>query len=125
MLVIRKEQMAVLDAYMARRFRDAIRRHLRRELPDETQAISEEDLLRRIDQGLERGRRYGLTTERDLTAFVDLTFIHGPSFEELPAMRWAKRILTNKELEGDVKMNLIYQRLDAQQPPDELLETNV
>jgi hypothetical protein len=124
MLVIRKEQMAVLDAYMARRFRDSIRRHLRRDLAEETKSIPDEDLLRRIDQGLERGRRYGLTTERELTAFADLTFIHGPNFEELPAMRWAKRILTNKELEGDVKMNLIFQRLAAQQAPAETADMN-
>jgi len=118
MLIIRKEQLAVLEAHMLGRFRERLLRHLRIELPAETQTLADEQLFPMIDDGLRRGRGFGVTTERDLTLFVDLLFLHSPHFEEAPDMAWAKKILVNCELAGENKMSLIYQRLAAQQQPE-------
>ena len=118
MLIIRKEQLAVLEAHMLGRFRERLLRHLRTELPAETQSRTDEQLFAMIDDGLRRGRGFGVTTERDLTLFVDLMFLHSPKFDEAPDMAWARNILMNHELDGETKMSLIYQRLAAQQQPD-------
>ncbi len=115
MLTIRKRQLEVLEAYMLERFCDRLRRHLRRELAAETRDRSDEALLSMIHAGIQRGRQRGVTTERDLTLFVDLEFLKSPHFEEAPDMAWAKTILENKDLDGETKMSLIYQRLAAQQ----------
>ena len=115
MLTIRKEQLEVLEACMLARFCDRLRRHLRCELAEETRHRSDEELLPIIQAGIQRGRQYGIATERDLTLFVDLLFLHSPHFEEAPDMAWAKKILVNCELAGENKMSLIYQRLAAQQ----------
>jgi hypothetical protein len=123
MLVIRKEQMAVLEACMAERFRDSVRKHLRTELREETRPFSDAQIRPMIEEGIRRGRQYGVTTERDLTLFVDLIFLHSPKFEDAPDMKWAKKVLLNRELEGDVKMSLIYQRLAARQASPETSET--
>lgn len=119
MLIVRKEQMAVLEAYMAERFRSSLRKHLRAELREETRNLSDEQIKPLIEEGIQRGRQYGVTTERDLTLFVDLIFLHSPKFEDAPDMNWTKRILLNKELEGDAKMDLIYKQLAARQAPPE------
>jgi hypothetical protein len=115
MLVIRKEQMTVLEADTAKRFYDSLRKHLRTELHEETRALSDGQILPMIKEGVERGRQYGVTTERDLTLFVDLIFLLSPKFEDAPDMNWAKRILLNKEIEGGAKMGLIYKQLAARQ----------
>ena len=125
MLTIRREQMLVLETRMAKRFRARVRVHLRRELAKETEKVPDADLLRRIDEAILRGRKYGVTTERDVMLFVDLTFILSQNFEDAPDMRWAKKILINKEMEGDAKMSLIYQQLAARQTPPESHEVEI
>lgn len=120
MLTIRREQMTVLETHSAERFRESLRRQVRREFREETKAMDDAQLLRLVDQGLQRGRAYGLTSERSLTLFTDLLFAHSPAFDDAPDMRWAKRILLDKELDGEGKMNLIYKQLAAQQAPQEL-----
>ena len=111
--------MAVLETRMAKRFRENVRKHLRTELAKETENVSDADLLRRIDEAIVRGRKYIVTTERDVMLFVDLTFILSQNFEDAQDMRWAKKILLNNELDGDVKLSLIYQQLAARQAPPE------
>jgi hypothetical protein len=107
--------MTVLEADTAKRFYDSLRKHLRTELHEETRALSDGQILPMIKEGVERGRQYGVTTERDLTLFVDLIFLLSPKFEDAPDMNWAKRILLNKEIEGGAKMGLIYKQLAARQ----------
>lgn len=111
--------MAVLETRMAKRFRENVRKHLRSELAKETENVSDADLLRRIDEAIVRGRKYNVTAERDVMLFVDLTFILSQNFEEAPDMRWSKNILLNNELDGDVKLSLIYQQLAARQAQPE------
>ncbi len=115
MLTIRKEQMAVLASIMAERFRVKLMKRLRAELPAETKPLSDQHLRGMIDEGMVRARRYDVTTERDITLFVFLMVTHSPRFEEASAMAWARKILLNKELDGEAKMSLIYQVLAARE----------
>jgi len=108
-----------MEQFMTRRFREGLRQHLRRELPEETKEMTDQHILGLIDDGIARGCKYGIITERDLTLFVDLLFAHSPNFDEAPDMRWAKKILLNNELDGEAKMSLIYQHLAAKQAPPE------
>lgn len=117
--------MAMLETRMAKRFRERVRVHLRRDLAKETEEISDPDLLRRIDAAIDSARRYGVTAERDVMLFANLTFILTPKFEDAPDLRWAKKILLDKELGGDVKMGLIYQRMAALQAPPESHEVEI
>lgn len=115
MLVIRKEQMAVLRAYMTGRFRAKVLKHFRTDLTEETRPLSREAALALVDEGLARARTYGVRSERDVMLFIDLMVLYSPQFEDTPALGWSKRILQNPELSGDVKMSLIYQLLAARQ----------
>jgi hypothetical protein len=66
-----------------------------------------------VGEGIIRGRIYGVTTERDLTLFIDLLFLAGQDFDHNRKMTWARRILLDKNLDGTAKMQAIYQRLGA------------
>lgn len=117
MLTIRRQQMAVLEAAMLVRFRARLLRDLRTDLPTETAKLPDKRLVEIINEGLLRSRRYGVTTERDVSLYVFLMVRHSPRFEETPEMAWAKKILLKPNLNGEGKMNLIYQLLAAREQP--------
>lgn len=124
MLIIRKEQMAVFEWHTARRFREKVKKHLRRALAEPIAGIQDAALNERIEGGIKRGRAYGLTKERDLMLFIDLTFLIAPRFEDEPRMKWSRKILSATDVAGDAKMELIYQRLSRQQKPDDAASDN-
>jgi hypothetical protein len=120
MLTIRKEQMAVFEAHFDRQFRAGLLRHVRTDLPTESKAMSDGDVDGMITQAIERGRPYGVTSERDVALFLDLMLLKGRDFDRDPKLRWMGNILKDKDLEGAAKMNAIYHRLAAlenRQPP--------
>jgi hypothetical protein len=117
MLTIRKEQMAAFERHLVARFETRLRRHSRSEFKAQTDGMTEEQLGAFIASSLQRGRSYGLTTERELTLFVDLLFLNSLNFDLAPERKWARTILVNPDLEGETKLSLIYQRLAAQQQP--------
>ena len=113
MLTIRKAQMAAFETLFARRFREDLKRHVRGEFPTQTQTLDDASLDKLISECINRGRIYEVTTERDLTLFVDLLFLAGQDFDHNRKMAWARRILLDKHLDGTAKMQAIYQRLAA------------
>ena len=111
MLTIRKQQMAVLEARLARQFRIGLRRHVREELEAEAKDITDSELDQMIQQAVERGRSYEVTAERDVSLFLDLMILKGRDFDRDPKFLWARKILVDKELDGAAKMKAIYGRL--------------
>lgn len=115
MLTIRKQQMAVMEAHMRRRFQTDLLKRLRRDLRDETSATDDDQLLELIENGVLRAQRYGITIERDVSLYVVLMVLYSPHFEEREDMAWARKILLKPSLNGEAKMRLIYQMLAARQ----------
>jgi hypothetical protein len=118
MLTIRKEQMNVLSAYMGQAFEERIIRHIRQNFPDQYKQLGDtdarEDNLRKlIRQGIERARRYGIESERDAARFVELMIRIGPTFEELPEYAWAKAVLSDPNISGHGRVELIHQQLES------------
>ena len=69
------------------------------DLPDET-------LLDLVRPRLRRARDYGMTWESTLTAFVVLTFVVSPSFDQHPAIR---RLLTDDTVEPDLRIDQLWE----------------
>jgi hypothetical protein len=113
MLVIRKEQMAMFESHLGQRFRNQLRQHVKTEFPEQTRGLTDLAVDKRISEGVERARLYEITTERDLTLFVDLVFSLGLNFEQERKMAWAKKILLDPGFDGAAKMKSIYARLAA------------
>jgi hypothetical protein len=119
MLTIRREQMVALEAHMTMSFREKLLSHVRQEFHEESAKMTDPQVLQMIDEGIRRSRTYAVTSERDVTLFVDLMFAISPRFEDASDMKWAQNILLNPELEGTLKMELIYKQLAARQAPPE------
>lgn len=113
MLTIRKDQMAAFEVKLARKFRAQLRNHARNDLAAETEKISDLDLETMIDGALERGKGYGVTSERDVSLFFDLMILKGRGFDQDRKLSWIRKILTDETMEGSAKMNAIYMRIAA------------
>ncbi|NVJ00129.1 hypothetical protein HV824_18635 [Myxococcus sp. AM009] len=55
--------------------------------------MSPSDLHKFVEDGIARGRRYGLTSERDLARFVNVQFALGAEFDADPRHAWAADVL--------------------------------
>ena len=78
---------------------------VRPDLPPALAGIAERDLVARILQVLDRARGYGLTSDRDLRAFVRLHFAVGPRFDAHP---FFATILRDDEIPADERMDWIF-----------------
>jgi hypothetical protein len=112
-LIIRKEQMALFEARLGQRFRNHVRKHVKEEFPEQIKGMTDPAIDQRISDGIERARLYDVTTERDITLFIDLVFMLGLNFELDRKMAWAKKILGDHSMEGAAKLKAIYLRLAA------------
>ncbi len=105
--------MKTFEASVRETFRLKLLTHLRETFPEETKDLSDAALFAVIDAEVKRGAAYNITTQREIMLFTDLRFFCAPDFEQAADMEWAKNILENKELEGGVRLRLIYQCLAA------------
>ena len=113
MLTIRPQQIAALEADVVRRFEKKSRRHFREEFPEETRTMSDADCNEVVRRAVERGKRYGVTTERDVLLFADLMLLKGRNFDQDASLAWVKKILLKTDMDGQTKMRTIYLRLAA------------
>lgn len=111
MLTIRAEQMDALNAVMLERFTEKMMEHLLDVFPDETAAMSEEELRKFVDSGTTTASGYKITAEREVALFLDLILGLGHEFEKQPDNEWMLSILENEEVGQREKMDLIYLRL--------------
>jgi hypothetical protein len=107
MFKIRNEQARALTTLVRDNFEERAVRHLRDHEPAETAACSDAELRRRVRQGTPRAGKYGLTTEQQVMAFVDVTYLVGPEFDTDDGQPWARGVLTDPALEPDDKASLL------------------
>ena len=100
---------------MNERFRQDLLQAARRDLTEETRDLPDEEILQIIDDGVVRGREYGISGVRDVSMFVYLMILYGRRFEEAPERRWAKKILLKHDMQAEAKMSLLYQMLAARE----------
>jgi hypothetical protein len=117
MIVIRPEQLEAFSPVAEADFERRVAEYLRESHPGvavtfpsgegeskeaEVKALDDETLLRMVRTGIARARSYGMTWESSITAFVVLTFIVAPNFDDHPLIN---RFLTNDEVEPDARVD--------------------
>lgn len=107
MLKIRKAQMDSLSEARLKQFEDRMVLHLRSACPEETRETAEPDLRNTIREGMKSAAQYEITSEVDISRYLECVVVYGLDFETNPKTAWAGRILNNKELSGTEKMNRV------------------
>ncbi len=103
MLPLRDEHLNAFSQTALGAFEVRALAHLRKCLPDETQHHSDAELRARVRACLPRAKRHGLTTQRQLMAFVDTSYLSQEDFDVSPNCPWAAAVLDDREIPPDLK----------------------
>ena len=87
--------MAALQEPMLERFHLELLEHVKAHFPSATRERSDEALLEHIREALDRAARHGLSTEKDLYRFVNVSMVLGPRFDEEESTAWAREYLSD------------------------------
>ena len=90
MLIIRKEQMGVLE--------DRMMVHLQRFFPQQSAALGESGIRETIRYGIERAESYGIVDEGDVSKYLDLMIVFNQDFDTSPETSRAGLILNQEFL---------------------------
>lgn len=110
-LIIRKEQMEAFEPQAEAAFVDRVVMHLREEHAEAVGRLPDDVLQEMINNGLARGRKYGLSWESSLTAFVALMFEIAPNFDEHPRIQ---QVLRDESVPPDSRIDMLLERISDQ-----------
>ena len=96
MLVIRKEQMEVLQSYQRDQFEQRAQSYLREALPGACAGMDDAQLRQVIRAGVARAAEHDITAECDVVGYLELTLRLGRDFDTDPAYPWARPILLDR-----------------------------
>jgi hypothetical protein len=93
MLIIHKEQMAMLKDKEHQKFVERMKDHLQDIFPDQTESLGEAGLHKEIYHGMETAEKYRMVSEREAARYIELMFYLGRDFDTSPKTPWAASIL--------------------------------
>jgi hypothetical protein len=107
MLTIGKQQLDALKESIDRVYARDVAQYIRAEHPEAVEALSDEELLRRVSLGIDRAGSHGLTWDASITAFVAIMFEVAPTFDEQPAIA---RVLKDESIPADHRIDALWER---------------
>jgi hypothetical protein len=110
MLFIRPEQMAVFEAHSAAQLELRLIARAQQEWPERAARFSIDELRSCIHEGIARARVGGLSSDYDVSCFVDLMFVFSRDFDSSPGTPWAAEILGNSDMPAWLKRDRLLDR---------------
>ena len=102
-------QMTVFDSDLRERFASRVAQMLRTDHPGDVEMYDDDELLDLVNQGLDRAKAYGLTTDEDNETFVSLLFTVGWYCDRHPEFH---RYLTDEAIEPGDRMRYLLEGTD-------------
>jgi len=99
--------MQVFAEHARKQFEVSMLHDLRKRFPVETTAVSDEQLAKRIRNGTEKAKCYGLNLTHQVRAYLELDLVYGADFDVSPATAWAGKILRNYRITADAKLQAL------------------
>jgi hypothetical protein len=103
-LVIRKEQMQALQDYRRAQFERRALAYLRQTLPTQCSSLDDATLCEEVRFGVARAADYGITAERDVAGYLELTLLLGREFDADAAFPWARPILLDRSSSAENRL---------------------
>jgi hypothetical protein len=115
MLTIREAQMVVFRREALERFFDRLVQHLICELPGPSAAAGSEAGVRAVARAaIERAAQHGIESAGSVTVLAELLLQYGVDFQRSTLRAWIRKMLSNPDLSGDMKVQAIRDRLDEE-----------
>lgn len=103
-MIIRSEQIDVLEVHQWDRFRQRVIAHLHEDFEAllEQRKLDYAGINLLVEEGVEHAETYGISGEDDVTRFIEYLVEYGEGFDSVP---WAASVLKDPALSGDQKMD--------------------
>jgi hypothetical protein len=108
MFVIPASQQAAFRERGLAELRDALVAHARACFPRRCANIGADALPAHVEDGMRRAAAHGLTLERDIGAYVDLTIVFGPGFEHDSHCPWASLLTEATDLDPSARIQATF-----------------
>ena len=106
-LLVRRNQMHVLERYMLEGFIRRLSARLREEFPRETAALTPAELRTFIENAIAKAETYDVKDEADVERYLEFAARYGPDFDVEQRTAWAGAVLRRDDLSGTEKMNTL------------------
>ena len=110
MLVIRAEQMKLLNRPLEVAFRRKVTQYLEADFPSVCAELGPAGLAEMVEDGIRRAERYGFEFESDICEFIGLMAEFGTGFDRLD---WAAAVLSGTATTPSVKAGQLAGWADA------------
>ena len=98
-VIISRKALQVFSERQTVDFESRVLAHWKRCFPAECSSFKDEELVKLIQHGSQRGAVHGFKTERDRCKYLDLLLLFGRNFDTDPENEWAIQILNDSTLE--------------------------
>lgn len=112
MLVIRNEQLQIIQSQRQANLERRILDHVAHKYPDDFAALGEPGMLDLLHQAIAFGSTRGMIGELAVRELLSLFIEFHPNLELAPHRDWVLRILDHPTLAGPFKAGIIRERLD-------------
>jgi hypothetical protein len=121
MLVIRSEQVKVLEQVLRQQFERRMTDSMRHHFPEELGPADDDELRPRVSAAISAAEEFGVEDEESIKDYIWYYFALAPGFPSAKEYQWAHDILTSKEIADEQKMTYIeYYYLLNVEPPEEI-----
>ncbi|MBX3411225.1 MAG: hypothetical protein KF708_00805 [Pirellulales bacterium] len=93
MFRLRPEHMQAMSQVVRELFDERVMAHLREDLPEIVEGLSDDELRPRIERARRRAKQHGLETQQQAVSYIDTCFLLGDDFEQDRRHLWAARLL--------------------------------
>ncbi len=110
MLVIRQAQIDALSAALSQRFEERMVAHLWEVVPEDCEALGDEEVRRSIQTCLRKAREYRISTAFDILRYLNVMYVLGLDFDTDPRFPWARELLLDFGISPRVRMDRLVRR---------------
>lgn len=111
MLVIRPEQMKVLDEYSFKQFVKSMLDYLKSNHAPRVVGKTDSELQGIIEAGTDKAEGYGIETEDEVRGIIECLVVFGNAFDV--ENEWAIKILHDESIGADEKVRLLLEQVQS------------
>lgn len=112
MLILRNEQIEATRSPARQKFYADLVLYIKNNFPKETEEKSEKDLLKLVEDTVNKAQTYDIKAERDLYTFVNIVMVYGFDFDDRKETIWTVAYLTDKKITSpSIRINRLYQEI--------------
>ena len=114
MFKLRQEHLDAFESHVVSLFTARVVAHVKAVWPAECAELGDTTVNGTVRSAIKRAAALGLSSERDVVRFADLTFLLAKDFETNPLAGWTRPILSDRTLAPGAKLDRLYQRMEQE-----------